>query len=80
MMYEQEGVFYIQYSMPDLLDHLDSISSMPKPYSNKQWNQPNHHDYSKQGWYGPLKHAYNRMTYYGEQRLTLYTIYYQLYP
>ena len=49
----------------DLLYHLDSISSMPDPYSNKQWNQLNHHDYSEQDLYGPLKHVYNRNTYYG---------------
>ena len=27
------------YSILDLLDHLDSISSKPDPYSNEQWNQ-----------------------------------------
>merc|ERR1712238_270400 len=34
--------------MPDPRDHLDSISSIPDLYSNKQRIQPNHHDYSKQ--------------------------------
>ena len=32
MMYENERVLYVQYSIPDLLDHLNSISSMPNPY------------------------------------------------
>ena len=49
MMYEDKGVLYIQYLMPDPLnnldsirlmpeplDHLDSISLMPDLYSNKQ--------------------------------------------
>ena len=76
MMNEREGVLYDQYSMPVELDHLDSISSMPDPYSIKQWNQLNHHAYSKQDLYGPLKHVYNRKTIYGEQRLTLYIINY----
>ena len=75
MMHEHEGVLYVQSSMPDPFDHLDSISLIPDPYSNKQWNQPNHHDYSKQDLYGPLKHVYNRKTYYGEQRLTLYYVF-----
>lgn len=35
----------------NLLYHLDSISLMPDPSSNKQWNQPNHHDYSEQDLY-----------------------------
>ena len=43
MMYEYEAVLYVQYLIPDLLDHLDSISSTQDPYSNKQWNQPSHH-------------------------------------
>ena len=60
--------------MPDPINHHDSICSVTDPYSNKQWNQPNHHDHSKQDLYGPLKHVYNRMTYYGEQRFTLYII------
>ena len=61
------------YWIPDPLDHLDSISSIPDLYSildlysNKQRIQPNHR---------LLKHVYNRMTYYGEQRLTQYIINY----
>ena len=76
MMYEHGAVLYLQYLMSDLLDHLDSISSTQDPYSNKQWNQPSHHDYLKQDLYGPLKHIYNRKTYYGEQSRTLCVINY----
>ena len=46
--------------MSDLLDHLNCINPIQDPYSNKQWNQLNHHDYSEQDLYGPLEHAYNR--------------------
>merc|ERR1712238_182174 len=46
------------YWIPDPLDHLDNISSIPDLYSNKQMIQPYHR---------LLKHVYNRMTYYGEQ-------------
>ena len=36
MMYKHEGVLYIQYLVPDPLNHLNSISLMPERYSNKQ--------------------------------------------
>ena len=75
MMYEDEGILYVNHLLPDPLDHLDNIS-MLDPYSNKQWNQPNQHDCSKQDLYGPLIHVYNRMTYYGEQPLRLHIINY----
>ena len=52
------------YWMPDLLDHLDSISSIPDLYSNN----------SKQDLHGPLKHVYNRKTYHREQRLFFDTV------
>ena len=48
MMYDHKAVLCVQYSMPDLLDYLDSINSKPDPYSNEQWNQSNHHDHLKQ--------------------------------
>ena len=35
MMYKHEIAVYLQYSVPDILDHLDSISSIPDLYSNK---------------------------------------------
>ena len=35
MMYKHEVAVYLQYSVPDILDHLDSISSIPDLYSNK---------------------------------------------
>ena len=74
MMYVHEALLYVQYSMQDPLDHLDSISSKPDPYSNKQLLDPLDNIssiqdlYSNKQWNQSNHHEYSKQDLHGPSK------------